>query len=203
MTTPVPTDELRELIEAELVGPDLADLVRQLAAAPGARTAAAPLAADARERVRAGGLGALSDRELRDLLAAPESLYALQKDVLAAGGPYWDGVIGNLFTGPAAETPPPAPAPRPWYRAPAAWVTTAVAGLAGAVAVVLLTRGPDPSVDARLREQAAELAALRREVEALRTTPVVRESDRGVPAGSLAHLDPVDLPESDPADLPN
>jgi hypothetical protein len=154
--------EVRPWLERQLVGPDLLEVVRELAAlrdGGGAGDASAALPAGRRGEVLEHGLSALTDDEVQALFRRPELLLQLQEWVLVDGGPYWDGVLSGCAAGLAATPPPLAPPrPRPPVRRSRVWAFVTHAGVAAAAAAVvwLLVR-PHPASPPR--EEGGGIAA--------------------------------------------
>ncbi len=166
---PEQPSEQRAWLERHLVGPELAQLVAELQAVRAANDSRQNL--DEILGVKSGalmseGLSALSDEQLRLLLANPAVLLELQERVLLNGGNYWEKLtsksaeLDSLATagwqrlsnsvGVQRSTTGPTIAPstisaqssgQAWYRHPA-WCAAAIA--ASVLAVVLALK-PDAS----------------------------------------------------------
>jgi hypothetical protein len=192
-------DELRELIERRLVGPQLLRLVRELELLQGTSTLPCSLTAELRDRILTGGLCGLSDAEFQSLMRQPRVLLQIQKAVLLEGSAYWDLVIQrSIGTAPEPVSVSPSTA---WYRHPWGWTTHALVGLAAAVVVYVSLGG----VSRQLSEQMAQNETLRHDLAALRAAPAVvpgdlPEEQRAEPV--RVFRDPLDLPGDDPPDLP-
>ena len=202
-------DTLPETIEEKLVGPDLPALVRELEAIHGATGAVPELPAPLMARILSDGLVALTEDEFQTLLSQPRALLDLQKAVLLDGKEYWDEVLQRVGGHVApAPTPNPAMPVRPWYRSPWAWTANALTGLAASVALFVVVTSPGARLDdaeRQLRDQAARNDSLGRELAALKQAhPPMLPAD--LPEQDFAitkTLDPSDLPENDPKDLPD
>jgi hypothetical protein len=189
-------DQLPERLEAELVGPGLLALVRDLEAVTGSDNDAIALPTNLRDRIVTSGLCALDDSELQTVLVRPRYLLQLQSEVLLHGSPYWDEVmrradarteLGDIIPTPAGRT-----------RLPR-WLTHLLSAATAAAIVLVVTNRQVRHVDNDLRLARAENARLRAE---LRAIPPVVPADLPEESSELVTTDPPDLPEGDPADLP-
>jgi hypothetical protein len=93
---PEDPNQLPGWLDRHLCGPDLGELVAELAAVHGGRGETGRSVRDVLGRslssVLAGGLGRAPSTAVRQLLRSPHLLLELQELVLTSGGPYWDEV---------------------------------------------------------------------------------------------------------------
>jgi hypothetical protein len=93
---PEDPNQLPGWLDRHLCGPDLGELVAELAAVNGGRGEPGRSVRDVLGRrlssVLAGGLGGASSTAVRQLLRSPHLLLELQELVLTSGGPYWDEI---------------------------------------------------------------------------------------------------------------
>jgi hypothetical protein len=131
--------EVRPWLERQLVGPDLLDVVRELAALHGSEAeAGAEAVLEARRpEILERGLAALTDEEVQALFSGPSALLRVQEWVLVEGGPYWDGVLSGLAALPPAPLPVPTTRKRPARGRLRPWTFASHAAAAAAAAAVV------------------------------------------------------------------
>lgn len=90
-------------LERQLVGPNLPQLVAELAVFHGEGTARDlnSVLGDSRNTLLASGFAHVPRRVLKTLLTSPTLLFELQAEVMEFGGAHWDRLMGG--TGPLAE----------------------------------------------------------------------------------------------------